>query len=426
MFRRSFLQRSTVITRVFVIGIGLAFAQAHAQVCSVPSFHPAPTVQVGNSPQYVLIRDLSGDGINDLATANQGSDDVSILLGNGDGTFTQATGSPISTLTSAGGNSNGSRPGGLAAADFNQDGVLDLAVALRNSNELMLLYGSGGGAFAIGSVQTAGPSGSSPRHVTAGDFDSDGNADVAIGLNGSYVDGGVAVFLGDGVGTLSAAPGSPLIVSGGEIFGLVAGHFTGTAPLDLVLVDRNHDKVLILQGAGDGSFAQVADMTVVANAIAEPFEVATADVNRDGLDDLLVANHVFRANGGVPVSVYNDVAVLLQQASHTFAAPVHVAAGGDIISVASTDFNADHLPDFAVANAAFTFDGSVRFGDGSASFAGAGPTSYSAGGNPYNVAVGVLNDGYGPGFVVVNQPSNTLSVYLNDCDAIFRSNFDFP
>jgi len=116
----------------------------------------------------------------------------------------------------------------------------------------------------------------------------------------------------------------------------------------------------------------------------------------------------------------------LQQANHTFAAPVHVSANGDLLSVTSADFNADGLPDFVVANAAFSFGASVRFGNGTANFAGGGPAFYSAGGNPYNVAAGILNQGYGPGFVVVNQPSNTLSVYLNDCDAIFRNGFEAP
>jgi hypothetical protein len=418
---------SRLVTTTLLAALALAAPGLHAQVCVAPSFHAAATVNVGASPMQAILYDFNNDDVNDLATANLGSDDVSIELGNGDGTFTQAVGSPISVETTAGGSTNGTRPDGLAAGDFNEDGKPDLAVALRNSNQLVLLTGDGNGGFSTGTlISNVGPSGSTPDHVVVGDFNGDGHQDVAVSLSGLYVSGGVAVFLGDGNGGLSPAAGSPMITSGGQMFGMVAGHFTGTTHMDLAVTDLNHDDVLILQGAGDGSFTKVADINTVADASARPFEIAATDVNRDGLTDLLVANFVQRSSGGDPVSSYNDVAVLLQQANHTFAAPVHVSANGDILSVASADFNADGLPDFVVANAAFSFGASVRFGNGTANFAGGGPAFYSAGGNPYNVAAGILNQGYGPGFVVVNQPSNTLSVYLNDCDAIFRNGFEAP
>lgn len=415
---------TTTLLAVLALAAGVA-QDLHAQVCVAPSFHAAATVNVGASPVQAILYDFNNDGVNDLATANLGSDDISIELGNGDGTFTQAVGSPISVETTAGGSTNGTRPDGLAAGDFNEDGKPDLAVALRNSNQFVLLTGDGNGGFSTGTlISNVGPSGSTPDHVVVGDFNGDGHQDVAVSLSGLYVSGGVAVFLGDGNGGLSPAPGSPMITTSGQMFGIVAGHFTGTTRMDLAVTDLNHDDVLILQGAGDGSFTKVADINTVADASARPFEIAATDVNRDGLTDLLVANFVQRNSGGDPISPYNDVAVLLQQANHTFAAPVHVSANGDILSVASADFNGDGLPDFVVANAAFSFGGTVRFGDGTANFAGGGPTFYNAGGNPYNVVAGLLNRGYDPDFVVVNQPSNTLSVYLNDCDAIFRNGFE--
>lgn len=416
----------TILLAALALAAGVT-QDLHAQVCVAPSFHAAATVNVGASPVQAILYDFNNDGVNDLATANLGSDDISIELGNGDGTFTQAVGSPISVETTAGGSTNGTRPDGLAAGDFNEDGKPDLAVALRNSNQFVLLTGDGNGGFSTGTlISNVGPSGSTPDHVVVGDFNGDGHQDVAVSLSGLYVSGGVAVFLGDGNGGLSPASGSPMITTSSQMFGIVAGHFTGTTRMDLAVTDLNHDDVLILQGAGDGSFTKVADINTVADASARPFEIAATDVNRDGLTDLLVANFVQRNSGGDPISPYNDVAVLLQQANHTFAAPVHVSANGDILSVASADFNGDGVPDFVVANAAFSFGGTVRFGDGTANFAGGGPTFYNAGGNPYNVVAGLLNRGYDAGFVIVNQPSNTLSVYLNDCDAIFRNGFEAP
>lgn len=420
------VSRPNALAVTILLAASLFAPGLRAQVCVAPSFHAAATVNVGGSPVQAVLYDFNHDGVNDLATANLGDDSVSIELGNGDGTFTQASGSPISVETTAGGSTNGTRPDGLAVGDFNEDGYPDLAVALRNSNQVLLLFGDGNGGFTAGSPITVGPSGSTPDHIAVGRFNGDAHVDLAISLSGLYVSGGVAVFLGDGHGGLTPATGSPMLTSGGQMFGIVAGHFTGTTPLDLAVTDLAHDQLLILQGAGDGSFTQTSAITVVADSTARPFEVATADVNRDGLTDLLVANFVQRSNGGETVSPYNDVAVLLQQSNHSFAAPVHVSAGGDLISVATADFNADGLPDFVVANAAFSFGGTVRFGDGTANFAGGGPTFYAAGGNPYNVVTGILNRGFSPGFVVVNQPSNTLSVYLNDCDAIFRNGFETP
>src|SRR5690348_1096127 len=122
---------SRLVPMILLAALALAAGvtqDLHAQVCVAPSFHAAATVNVGASPVQAILYDFNNDGVNDLATANLGSDDISIELGNGDGTFTQAVGSPISVETTAGGSTNGTRPDGLAAGDFNEDGKPDLAV----------------------------------------------------------------------------------------------------------------------------------------------------------------------------------------------------------------------------------------------------------------------------------------------------------
>jgi uncharacterized repeat protein (TIGR01451 family) len=416
------MQTSRFSIHLLLAACGLAAPLLHAQSCAAPSFSLAPAspggsgvqnVVVGGSPMQVLLYDFNKDGNMDLATADLGSDTVTVMLGNGNGTFHAAVASPIAMPASSG--TNGSRPDGLAAGDFNGDGKPDLIVALRNSGKMLLLLGDGAGGFASQTPFVAGPAASTPDHIAVGDFNGDGKLDIAVTLSGLYTSGGYAVFLGDGAGHFSAAPGSPMITSGSGMTGIVAGHFTGHAPLDLAITNANQRSVLVLRGAGDGSFSIAQTITpALAGTSAYPNEVAMADINSDGRMDLVVANFAPRGNGGTPVQPGNDVAVLLQNANGSFDPPVHVAVGGDLISVASGDFNADGHPDLATANAAWSFSGTVRFGDGTANF-GAGPTSYSAGGNPYNVAVADLNNDGSPDVVIVNQPSNTLSVYLDNC-----------
>ncbi|HEX6834801.1 MAG TPA: FG-GAP-like repeat-containing protein, partial [Rudaea sp.] len=237
--------------------------------------------------------------------------------------------------------------------------------------------------------------------------------DFAVALSGIYVSGGYQVFLGDGAGHFSAL--GAVITSGSGGLGIVAGHFTGHAPLDLAYADSNQGNVVILRGAGNGTFSVAQTIpTKLSGTSAYPFDLVASDVDSDGRMDLLVADFAPRGSGGEPSQPGNDVAVLRQNAAGSFDAPVHVAAGTDVISVAAGDFNADGHPDFVTANAAWGFSGTVRFGDGTTNF-GAGPTTYPAGGNPYNVATGDLNNDGSTDFIVVNQPSNTLSVYLDNC-----------
>ena len=110
--------------------------------------------------------DFNGDGRPDLAVANYGSNDVSVLLGNGDGTF-----QPQVTYAV------GSSPVALVAGDFNGDGRPDLAVANYGANDVSVLLGNGDGTF---QPQVTYAVGSSPTALVAGDFNGDGRTDLAV------------------------------------------------------------------------------------------------------------------------------------------------------------------------------------------------------------------------------------------------------
>src|SRR5215467_6595960 len=181
---------------------------------------------VGSSPQTIVVGDFNADGKLDLAVLNTGSNNVSILLGNGDGTF-QAAKNFVA----------GASPSGILAADFNGDGKLDLAVFMpgntsnSTSGEVRILLGNGDGTFQAPVATTLTPS---ALTLAAGDFNGDKKADVIIGS--STTTGGtfaLQVALGNGDGTFQAA--KSVGVSGLKSSHFAVADFNKDSKLDLVV-----------------------------------------------------------------------------------------------------------------------------------------------------------------------------------------------
>ncbi len=149
-----------------------------------PTTAPFQPLPVGSIADAIAEGDFTGDGHLDLAVANYADDTVSVLLGNGDGTF-----EPQCTYAV------GSEPQAIVAGDFNDDGHLDLAVANSGSNDVSVLLGNGDGTF---QPQVTYGAGSDPYAIVAGDFTGDGHLDLAVA---NEEDGTVSVLLGNGDGT---------------------------------------------------------------------------------------------------------------------------------------------------------------------------------------------------------------------------------
>ncbi len=141
---------------------------------------------VGNGPVAIAAGDLNGDAKPDLAVVNQTDDTVSVLLNNGDATFAPGPTPLLQTAAS---------PTGVAIADFNQDGLADIAVTNGGANTFRVFAGVSGGLFSLAFEPPAGPTGSTPTAIVAGAFATGGFPDVAITNNVSGAPGDVTVVL---------------------------------------------------------------------------------------------------------------------------------------------------------------------------------------------------------------------------------------
>ncbi|MCH7644650.1 MAG: VCBS repeat-containing protein, partial [Myxococcales bacterium] len=190
----------------------------------------------GDAPNSVAVADLDGDTVPDLVTANFFSDDVSVLLGNGDGSFQAAAFFAV-----------GDRPRSVAVADLDGDSVPDLVTANVSSDDVSVLLGNGDGSF---QAAVSFAVGDGPRSVAVADFDGDGVPDVVTANAGSPIPAGgdVSVLLGNGDGSFQAA--DFFVAGDGPVFVAVADLNSDTAP-DLVTTNVNSNNVTVLLNLRD-------------------------------------------------------------------------------------------------------------------------------------------------------------------------------
>jgi len=238
------------------------------------TFAPAILNSQTAAVSYMLVvADFNGDGIEDLAVENStssGSGSISILLGNGDGTFN------ASTVVASGIIS----PADLVKADFNGDGIPDLAFVNGGvPSSVVVLLGNGDGTFkTLPAVSTPGYL----TYIAVGDFNQDGKPDIF-----AFAANGATTLLGNGDGTFSAAASAQPIISPTPQ-GIVVADFNGDGKPDIALLFQDVSTVYTLPGNGDGTFG--AAVTIPLPAGAEPSAIVAGDWNGDGIPDLATAN----------------------------------------------------------------------------------------------------------------------------------------
>lgn len=275
---------------------------------------------------YVAAADLNRDGKADIVASNWATGAVEVFLGNGDGTFQAPSSITLPGITN-----------GLVVADLNGDGWPDVAVTGRNSVVYILLNDGKGSLALTGTYPISGVG----YELVAADLNKDGKLDLAVAMTTTSR---VAILLGNGDGTFSAAPDYDTTLP--AVYGIAAGDLDKDGNADLVITSPNAGALAVAFGKGDGTFnppAIYAASSLTSQLNPSPGEVALSDVNTDGRLDIVYAN-----------SGYSSVGILLGSGGRRFQGPYEFGAGGGSLAVAIADLNKDGWPDVITADAHFS------------------------------------------------------------------------
>ena len=317
----------------------LNFAGGSPGSSNAMAARPAPelgktVIPVGHGPGSVAIADVNHDGKLDILVANTVDGTVDVLLGDGKEHFTRAAGSPFPC---------GKSPNDIATGDFNGDGNLDLVIANTETPYLTILLGDGKGGFA--------PSPHSPfdthsfphvHGIAVADFNRDGKLDV---VTDSWGHDQILMFLGDGQGNL-LLPGQAFKTGKRPYQRLRSADFNKDGKPDVVTTDLDQNAVSILLGDGKGGLHDAPGSPFPAGKA--PWAVAIDDMNHDGNLDLVIVPYA--PDVADPKDV--GVTVLLGDGKGAFrtmpGSPFSLAGCEGPDRVATGDINGDGLRDIVV------------------------------------------------------------------------------
>ncbi|MBM4123345.1 MAG: VCBS repeat-containing protein [Nitrospira sp.] len=342
-------------------------------------FYLFASYQVGKNPTAVATADFNQDGSTDLVTTNIGNSSLSVLFGNGDGTFKEQV-----QIDAA------REPRALALDDYNGDGRMDLAVACSGSDQVAIFFGLANGTFGVGQRYAVHKI---PVSIASGDFNGDRKPDLAVALRNDKV----KILLGNGDGSFTEG----------------ALYEYGDTPTSIAVADLNQDgrpdlavanggpmssAVSIWLGNGDGTFRTPTDYRTGKR----PLVVTFADFNNDQRTDLLVMN-----------GEMDTFTTFLGNGDGTFQEGKESGADAGPVYGLAKDFNDDRWADVAIANVQ-SGNLSILFGRGDGTFQYP-PMNYKTKGGPFAIAtLGFTAKQEGePGLAIVNNGAGSVSIFLH-------------
>jgi hypothetical protein len=369
-----FMRPGTASVTVFNPGPGGGLSNTvpfQVTATAAPMTMGAPLdIGVVNNLSVVATADFNGDGKVDIAADEDL--DLTIMLGNGDGTFRQGNSYSV-----------GAEPAiSLTVGDFNQDGNPDLVVLV--GGKVVIFGGNGDGTFSqVGSYSA----GTDPRAAVVGDFNRDGKLDLAVA---NEISNDVSILLGNGNGTFQAPMNFAV---GSEAWTLALGDFNRDGRLDLAVATPDSGTVNILLGYGDGTF-----QAPVSYPLPSTVELVVGDFNTDTKLDLIAATP-------------DGVSVLIGNGDGTFQPAVSYGTGGTPELSAGGDFDGDKKLDVAVVNSEGTV--SILLGNNDGTFRT--PVQYPCCAYPFSLAIGDFNrDGRLDMATSANAMNGRVSVLLQN------------
>lgn len=371
--KKNYLKLSVLTFSSFLLSAGLNTAKAQL------NFAPAVEYSTDFGPYSVVSADFNNDGKMDIATANSSSDNFSVLLNNGNGTYTTALNYPAA---------NG--PTSLCTADFNEDGNMDLAIGNEQNNLVSTHFGQGDGTFIYDDDYAL--DGGSPYGIVAADFNNDGHMDIVV----TSSSGNIVVRFGTGFGGFSGPTSYPVALGPVKIF---AADFNGDGLKDIVTANVDYfgvpDSVSVLLNVGAGTFTSAVNYGVSSS----PNSVISADFNGDSKMDIATVN-------------YNtdDVSVLLGNGNGTFTTAVNYVTDSQPTSLTFGDFNGDGKLDIATCNIDMN-NVSILLGSGLGTFAA--PVNFTLSSTPNSIIADDFNADGKIDIATTLYSTNNVAVLLN-------------